>query len=127
MGPEAFREPSVTDLPILDPSPLQDLLDLGAGPGLVQELVGLLREDTPARLAALDGALAAGDAGLAFQEAHQLKGSLGNLGLVRAADLARQVEGLAREGRVEAALGTARALGKAYEEALAALQAAFPA
>lgn len=117
----------MTDLPILDPSPLQDLLDLGAGPGLVQELVGLLREDTPARLAALDGALAAGDAGLAFQEAHQLKGSLGNLGLVRAADLARQVEGLAREGRVEAALGTARALGEAYEEALAALQAAFPA
>lgn len=116
----------MNNLPVLDPRPLQDLLDLGAGPELVQELIVLLREDAPPRMEAVRRAVTAGDGALALQEAHQLKGALGNLGLVRFADLARQVEDLVREGRPEAAEGILPAFPAAYEEALVALQAAFP-
>lgn len=99
---------------------------MGAGPDLVQELIGLLKEDAPPRIEALRSALAAGDADRALQEAHQLKGALGNLGLVRIADLARQVEALARGGSLSSAGPLADALPEAYQEALAALEAAHP-
>lgn len=99
---------------------------MGAGRELIQELIGLLKEDAPPRIEALRAALAAGDAGGVLQEAHQLKGALGNLGLVRIADLARTVEVLAREGMLASAGPAADALPEAYREALAALEAAHP-
>lgn len=97
---------------------------MGAGPDLVQELIGLLKEDAPPRIEALRSALAAGDADRVLQEAHQLKGALGNLGLARIADLARRVESLAREGSLASAGPVADALPEAYREAVAALEAA---
>jgi HPt (histidine-containing phosphotransfer) domain-containing protein len=116
----------LTELPILDPRPLRDLLDMGAGPELVQELVDLLKEDAPPRFDALRVALEAGDGASAIQEAHQLKGALGNLGLQRFADLAARIEAQAREDQLAPALALAAALPAAYEEALAALAEAFP-
>ena len=114
------------ELPILDPRPLQDLLDMGAGPELVQELVDLLKEDAPPRFATLREALGAGDGAGAVQEAHQLKGALGNLGLQRFADLAARIEAHARAEAFAPALELTALLPAAYEEALAALEAAFP-
>lgn len=114
-------------LPPLDPRQLQSLLDLGAEPALVQELVALLEADVPARLEALRGALGAGDAPRALEEAHHLKGSLGNMGLQRFADLARQVEEAARSARLVEAAPLVAAMPEAYREGLAALKAAFPA
>lgn len=114
-------------LPVFDPRQIQSLLDLGAEPGLVQELVGLLEADVPVRLAALDRALSEGDAPRALEEAHHLKGSLGNMGLVQFADLARQVEEGARGGRLPEAAPPVAAMPTAYREALAALKSAFPA
>ncbi len=116
----------MSDLLILDPRPLRDLLDIGAGPELVQELIGLLKEDAPPRLASVQAALASGDAATVIQEAHQLKGALGNLGLQKFADLAAQIETHAREGRLDPARGLAGLLPAAYEEALVALESAFP-
>lgn len=114
------------DLPILDPRPLQDLLGIGAGPDLVQELIGLLQEDAPPRLVILRAALAAADDATVIQEAHQLKGALGNLGLQRFADLAARIEAHVRDGHREPARELAEALPAAYEEALEALKEAFP-
>ena len=114
------------DLPTLDPRPLQELLDIGAGPDLVQELVGRLKEDAPPRLVTLRAALEAADDATVIQEAHQLKGALGNMGLQRFADLAARIEAHVRDGRREPARALAEALPAAYEEALAALQDAFP-
>jgi HPt (histidine-containing phosphotransfer) domain-containing protein len=116
----------LSDLPILDPKLLQDLLDLGAPQGLVQELVALFSDDVPARIAALRMALGALDAGQTLQEAHQLKGALGNMGLVRFADLASRIEVQVREGRLEQVPVLAERLPAAYEEALLALNGAFP-
>jgi len=99
---------------------------MGADPGLVRELVGLLEADAPTRLAALRKALETTDHEAAVREAHQLKGALGTLGLQRFADLARQMEDHLREGHWAVARGLAETFPAAYEEALAALQSAFP-
>ena len=77
-------------------------------------------------MAALRWALDASDAEQVLQEAHQLKGSLGNLGLARFADLAHRIECQARAGSLEGTHPLAEALPAAYEEALDALRAAFP-
>ena len=114
-------------LPAFDPRQIQSLLDLGAEPGLVQELVDLLEADVPVRLAALDRALVEGDAARALEHAHHLKGSLGNMGLQRFADLARRVEEGARAGRLPEAAPLVAAMPEAYREGLAVLKAAFPA
>jgi HPt (histidine-containing phosphotransfer) domain-containing protein len=99
---------------------------MGAEPGLVQELIDLLKEDVPPRLVSLRKALEASDEASALQEAHQLKGALGNLGLQRFADLARCIEEHVRGGRWESARSLAQGLPAAYEEALATLRSAFP-
>lgn len=115
------------DLPILDPRPLRDLLDIGAGPELVQELIDLLKEDAPPRIVSLRAALASADDATAIQEAHQLKGALGNLGLQTFADLAARIEAHVREGHRDPARELAEVLPAAYDEALTALQETFPA
>ena len=116
----------MNDLPVLDPRLLQDLLGFGAPLGLVQELLTLFQEDVPVRIAALRMALGSLDAEQALQEAHQLKGSLANMGLVRFADVAARIEVYAREGHLEQAPALAELLPAAYEEALLALNKAFP-
>lgn len=116
----------MNDLPILDPKPLQDLFDLGAESDLIQELIALLQEDVPLRMAALRLALDASDAAQVLNEAHQLKGALGNLGLARFAELAARIESHARTGCLEPVTPLAAALPAAYEEALGALKTAFP-
>ncbi|HJW72486.1 MAG TPA: Hpt domain-containing protein [Geothrix sp.] len=117
----------MSDLPILDPSPLQDLLDIGAGMDVVRELIGMLREDVPSRLVLLRTALDAADARTVMMEAHQLKGSLGNLGLARFSNLARLIEEQARAGSLEGVAAWVDQIPGACEESLKALDEAFPA
>ena len=113
-------------MPILDPGPLDDLLNLGGSPELVHELIDLFVEDVPVRLAILKTALDASDAPQAMMEAHQLKGALSNMGLVRFADLVSRIEAQAREGRLEQVPGMAEIFSAAFEEALHALNRAYP-
>jgi HPt (histidine-containing phosphotransfer) domain-containing protein len=111
---------------VIDPRPLQDLLEMGAEPGLVGELIGLLEGDFPTRLASLRKALEASDKEAALPEAHQLKGALGTLGLPRFADLVRELEGHLREGRWDEARRLVGTFPAAYQEAVTALRTAFP-
>ena len=84
-----FRILCLSLLPSLIPARSSPCLDLGAEPALVRELVELLEADVPARLEALQaGPWSEGDAPRVLEEAHHLKGSLGNMGLVQFADLA---------------------------------------
>jgi len=116
----------LNDLPVLDPQPLRDLLEMGVAPALIQELITLFQEDVPTHMAVLRTALAASDARQTRMEAHQLKGALGNLGLVRFADLATRIEACAMTGQLDMAPILAEALPAAYEEALEALLQAHP-
>ncbi len=113
------------DLPVLDPQPLRDLLEIGATEGLVQELIVLYQEDIPGRVALLQKAIQGGDTRRTMAEAHGLKGALGNLGLLRFAWLVEQIETQAREGKMEAALPLGEGLPRAYEAGLGALVATF--
>ena len=113
-------------LPVLDARPLRNLLEMGAEPGLVRELVGLLQADVPLRMASLRKALEEGNPEAAIPDAHQLRGALGTLGLQRFADLTRQLEDHLRTGDRTAARRLLEAFPAAYGEALAALRAAFP-
>jgi HPt (histidine-containing phosphotransfer) domain-containing protein len=117
----------MADLPVFDPAQLRSLLELGAEPALIQELIGLYEADAPERIAALAAAASDGDATRLLAEAHHLKGSLGNLGLVRFAELARRLETAGREGCLEGVEVLVAALPAEHAEGLAALKAAFPA
>jgi HPt (histidine-containing phosphotransfer) domain-containing protein len=117
----------VDELPVLDPQSLHDLLDLGADAGLVQELIALFCEDVPPRMEALRTALAVGDTARILVESHQLKGALGNLGLARFAKQAARIEAEARAGQLVETPALVEGLPAAYEEALRALNQAFPA
>ncbi len=99
---------------------------MGAESGLVGELVGLLKADAPVRLATLREALATADTEMAIGAVHQLKGGLGTLGLERFAERVRQMEDHLREGRLGEARRLVETFPAAYEEALVALQSAFP-
>lgn len=99
---------------------------MGATPALVQELITLFEEDVPTRMALLRTAIGSANGTETRAEAHQLKGALGNLGLLRFADLAARMEALAREGRLEEVPRLAEDLSAAYEEARLALRQAFP-
>lgn len=114
-------------LPVLDPHQLRSLLDLGAEPALIQELLDLFELDIPPRLVSLEAAVAAGDAAGIMEEAHHLSGSLGNMGLSRFADLARCLEEHGREGRMAEAAPLVAAMPQAYREARIALRETFPA
>jgi HPt (histidine-containing phosphotransfer) domain-containing protein len=117
----------VSELPILDAQPLRDLLELGAEDGLLQELIALYQEDVPPRMVALREGLATGDLNGILHEAHQMKGALSNLGLLRFANMAARIEAEARAGSLQEAPRLIEALPAAYEEGLAAFKQAFPA
>lgn len=99
---------------------------MGAEPGLVTELIGLLEADVPARMAALRKALEHEDGDAAIPEAHQLKGALGTMGFPRFADLGHRMEGYLRAGEWEAARRLLETFPAAYKEALVAIRSAFP-
>ena len=116
----------MNDLPVLDPQPLRDLLEMGVAPALIQELITLYQEDVPTHMAVLRSALTALDGRQTRMEAHQLKGALGNLGLIRFADLASRIEACAMADQLDMAPVLAEALAAAYEEALVAQLKAHP-
>jgi CheY-like chemotaxis protein/HPt (histidine-containing phosphotransfer) domain-containing protein len=87
-------QPAATSLPVLDPASLFGAT--GQPRAEHREIVELYLQETPRRLAALKGALQAGDREQAAQLAHTLAGSAGSLGAVRLAAACGLVERLAR-------------------------------
>ena len=115
----------MSEPPILDPQPLRGLLEIGAPPSLVQELIELYQEDVPNRLGRLEKALGLGDLAVVAAEAHTLKGALGSLGLQRFMDLTARLEAQARAGRLAETVALAQDLPAAYAAALQGLQGTF--
>ncbi len=80
---------------------------------LVRTLVNAFREDCPRMMSRIRSAIRARDAAALADAAHALKGSVGNFGASAAFETAREVEKLAREGKLDGA----RELGAMLEEA----------
>jgi PAS domain S-box-containing protein len=98
------------------------LAHTGGDPALLGELAAIFRGDCPRLLAALHGALAAGNAEGLRVAAHTLKGSLACLGAVPAARQAQQLEGLARRGDLAAAAAALAAVEEALDRVRPALE-----
>jgi CheY-like chemotaxis protein len=73
-------------------------LDADGTEGLLVSLVDMFGAEAPKRLRAMRAALADGDARALEETAHTLKGTSATLGAVGAADVARELEMLARSG-----------------------------
>ncbi len=87
------------NLPLLDASQLQQLLDLDEGKaGLLREMTALFKGETPQRLQALRGGIEAGNPAVVMAAAHALKGASGLMGAQRVFALARELEMNARMG-----------------------------
>jgi two-component system, sensor histidine kinase and response regulator len=79
------------------------LARFGGDRKLVLRLVTAFREDCPRMMARIKTAIRVRDAAALADAAHALKGSVGNFGASAAFDSAREVEKLAREGKLDGA------------------------
>lgn len=90
---------------------------------LVDELIQMLLAQYPQDRERLVDRLQADDAPGAREVAHRVKGQLQTLGINRAAEQARQIEYLARDGRIDLALAAVWDLDREirqFEETVAA-------
>src|SRR5580700_5473428 len=70
---------------------------------LLRSIVKTFRDDCPQMMARIRSALAANDANLLADGAHALKGSVGNFGPTAALDTIREMEKIARQGKLDGA------------------------
>jgi len=70
---------------------------------LLRSIVKTFRADCPRMMARIRSALAAHDAGLLAEAAHALKGSVGNFGPTAALETIREMEKIARQGKLDGA------------------------
>jgi signal transduction histidine kinase/DNA-binding response OmpR family regulator len=86
------------------------LARMGGDESLLQEIVCLFLEENPKQLAILREAIADADSQTIERTAHSLKSELGYLEITRAAEWARELEEIGRDGRSERAPGPMAAL-----------------
>jgi len=107
----------------LDLSVMDQLLDLDDGElGLLKEMFGLFKEDTPGRIHAIEVTLASGDLVDLADVAHSIKGAAGTMGVSRLRSIAAELEGGGRRGSFAIDPGLlVEQLKETYADALVAL------
>lgn len=89
----------------LDLDVMDQLLGLDDGElGLLEEMLGLYKEDTPGRIQAIEAALADGRLAEMADVAHAVKGSAGTMGAPKVRAVAAQMEAAGRTGVSEVPL-----------------------
>jgi HPt (histidine-containing phosphotransfer) domain-containing protein len=107
---------------IIDQATFANLTEL-VGADFIGELVETFFEEAPGLLAEMDQALEKGDAGAFRRAAHSLKSNGDSFGATRLAALARELETMGRDGRLDDARPKLPQLKAAYDEAAEALRA----
>jgi two-component system, sensor histidine kinase and response regulator len=97
---------------------------LDAGTRRSPKVVALFLEHVPVQLAAIERAVAEGDADALRQSAHKLKGSSAAIGAPRMADLCKELQQLGESGEVTSAEAPLRALSREYAGVAGKLRAA---
>jgi signal transduction histidine kinase/CheY-like chemotaxis protein/HPt (histidine-containing phosphotransfer) domain-containing protein len=123
-GDSVLTEAGASAADLLDEAALRDRV--GDDPELLIEIISLFLDETPQLIAAIDDAIARGDATKVERTAHRLKGAVGNFGARAAASAASQLEVLGRGGdlgRASAGLGALKRELQQLEPALTALRA----
>ena len=81
---------------------LEEALDrVGGDAGLLRELVGMVLEDAPRKLAALGSARGRGDRAEIKRVAHTLKGAVSNFGAQEMVSALQELEAMVRGGAVQ--------------------------
>ena len=106
----------------LQPEAIQSIRNLGGeGSNLLEQIVRLYFDTTPALMARLKSALAASDLDEIRNAAHSLKSSSANLGARNLAQMCAALEAGARAGSIGADLPKADAVEHEYQAVCAAL------
>jgi HPt (histidine-containing phosphotransfer) domain-containing protein len=114
----------MTPSDLLDLTTLQNLVELDdGGSGLLSEMIGIFRDDTPRRIQDILAAVAQGNAEELSRAGHALKGGAGALGANALRHLASDLEALGRGGSTEAGPDLAPRLEATFQASLAALEA----
>ncbi|MBL8793967.1 MAG: response regulator [Planctomycetia bacterium] len=126
--PEPLVTPASNGVPVaevLDPAVVDSLLkmqDAGA-PNFLRELLDLFRSDAPPLVEAIGRGLAANDAVQVRAAAHSLKGTAGNLGARRLAELCADLEKKGRDANLDGAAPLVEELGPLLDRICASLEA----
>jgi len=121
---DEFDPPPETHRDMLDRMTLQNLVDLDdGGTGLLSEMIGIFREDTPRRIQDILSAANGGDATALSHAGHALKGGAGALGANAMRRFAADIEALGRGGSVETGPELSRQLEELFQASLTALEA----
>lgn len=84
----------------LDLDVMDQLLSLDDGElGLLEEMLGLFKEDTPGRILAIEHTLQTGEMTEMADVAHAVKGSAGTMGVPKVRAVAAQLEAAGRLGK----------------------------
>ena len=122
--PDAFNARQEAHHDLLDLFTLENLVELDdGGTGLLSEMIGIFREDTPRRIRDILEAIAKGDAQELSHAGHALKGGSGALGASAMRNLAADLEDLGRGGTVEAEPDLSQRLESLFQATLTALDA----
>jgi histidine phosphotransfer protein HptB len=87
-------------MPLISPSTFAELREM-SGEDLINELIDAFLDDAPRMIAAMRAGLEAGDVESVRRNAHSLKSNAETFGATELADVAREVEALARAGDLE--------------------------
>jgi HPt (histidine-containing phosphotransfer) domain-containing protein len=109
--------------PRIDRAVLSEL-PAAVGPDAVADVCDLFAAEARARVDALRAACASGDADAAAQSAHRLKSACGFVGVARVALLCGEIEGLARERRLDEVAARVEAVSEELDRAARELHAA---
>jgi signal transduction histidine kinase/chemotaxis response regulator CheB len=125
-GPAAEPESPAADTPdlaALDPAALDAVraLQRPGAPDLVARVVTLYLQNSERLVSDLQAAVDRGDAPVVRMAAHSLKSSSANVGAAYLSGLCKDLEGQAREGRLEGAAGAALAIARELRRVAAAL------
>ncbi len=111
-------------LPILDEQAMHDLRQsVGGDDAFVADLAATYIAEGAQEIAQIETAAAAGDLELMIRPAHSLKSASASLGAARMAEISRQLEYAAREGRAGEIPGLVAAARAAWDETAAQLRA----
>ena len=93
----------MTAEPRIDPTVINELIDLGPETGLqlVKDLVEIFSSEAPLRLAAMREGFTSRDFNAVGQAAHAMRGGAGNLGAVAVGALCTRIELAAKAGAVD--------------------------
>ena len=109
----------------LDLSVIDQLLSLDDGElGLLKEMVGLFKADTPDRIRAIEATLASSDLTDMADVAHSIKGAAGTMGAPRLRAIAAELESAGRKGSFALDPGLLlEQLKETYADSVVALEA----